>query len=60
MIVVADDDGVVVFGPDQVADVAAATQARLDREVEIVDRLRKGELTLDLLGLRALAEPQES
>jgi 4-hydroxy-4-methyl-2-oxoglutarate aldolase len=60
MIVVADDDGVVVFGPDQVADVAAATQTRLDREVEIVNRLRQGELTLDLLDLRALAEPQES
>jgi 4-hydroxy-4-methyl-2-oxoglutarate aldolase len=56
MVVVADDDGVVAFDHDLVDKIEAATRARLDREVEIVDRLRGGDLTLDLLGLRPLLE----
>ena len=59
MVVVADDDGVVAIDRASVEKVATAAQARLDREVEIVDRLRNGELTLDLLGLRALAEGRD-
>ena len=59
MVVVADDDGVVAIDRASVEKVATAAQARLDREVEIVDRLRNGELTLDLLGLRTLAEGRD-
>ena len=59
MVVVADDDGVICFHPRLAAEVATRSQERLEREVEIVERLRNGELTLDLLALRALAESND-
>jgi 4-hydroxy-4-methyl-2-oxoglutarate aldolase len=53
MIVVADDDGVVVLESHSLEAVAAAAGARLAREVELVQRIRAGDLTLDLLDLRS-------
>jgi 4-hydroxy-4-methyl-2-oxoglutarate aldolase len=52
MIVVADDDGVVMVDWQSMEAVASAAEARLAREKELVQRIRGGELTLDLLELR--------
>lgn len=51
-VVLGDSDGVVVIRADRLRDVVAASRARVAREEEIMARLRAGELTLDLLGLR--------
>jgi 4-hydroxy-4-methyl-2-oxoglutarate aldolase len=51
-IVVADEDGVVIVAPDGLEAVLEQSRARVAREGEIMNRLRAGELTLDLLGLR--------
>lgn len=51
-LVVGDADGVLVLPRADVADVVAAGLRREDREREQFARLRAGELTLDLLGLR--------
>ena len=56
-VIVADVDGVVVVPRAQAADVARAGQDRVAREQKTRERLRRGELGLDLYGLRAkLAE----
>jgi 4-hydroxy-4-methyl-2-oxoglutarate aldolase len=56
-VVVADADGVVVVERDRAADVAGLAAARLEKEARARERLQRGELTLDVLGLRArLAE----
>jgi 4-hydroxy-4-methyl-2-oxoglutarate aldolase len=55
--IVADDDGVVVVARDRVAEVAAAAEARERKEEATRARLAKGELGLDIYGMReALAE----
>ncbi|WP_133852222.1 4-carboxy-4-hydroxy-2-oxoadipate aldolase/oxaloacetate decarboxylase [Labedaea rhizosphaerae] len=51
-LVVADDDGVVVVPLDQVEDVLAAAQHRLERETEKRASLASGVLGLDLYSLR--------
>lgn len=51
-IIVGDDDGVVSVPAAIEADVLEKAGARLEKEVAILGRLRKGELTMDLLGLR--------
>jgi len=51
-VVVADSDGVVVVARDRAAEVLEKSRARAERELEMMARLREGELTLDLLGLR--------
>ena len=51
-VVVGDADGVVVVRAERLDEVLAASRARADREDAIMARLRAGELTLDLLGLR--------
>ena len=51
-VVVADADGVVVVRRERLADVVEASRARVAREDRVMERLRAGELTLDLLGLR--------
>jgi 4-hydroxy-4-methyl-2-oxoglutarate aldolase len=51
-LVVADADGVVVVRAERAEEVAAASRTRVEREARIMERLRAGELTLDLLGLR--------
>ncbi len=49
-LVVGDADGVVVIPKDRVDDVLAKSQEREDKEAEILERLRKGETTLDIYG----------
>jgi 4-hydroxy-4-methyl-2-oxoglutarate aldolase len=51
-LVLGDDDGVVVVARERVDEVLAASQARADKEAAVMERLRQGELTLDLLGFR--------
>ena len=50
--VVADEDGVVVVPREEAEDVLRKAGERDQREAEIMERLRAGELTVDLLGLR--------
>jgi 4-hydroxy-4-methyl-2-oxoglutarate aldolase len=52
-VVVADADGVVVVRAERLAEVLDASLARVAKEERIMERLRGGELTLDLLGLRS-------
>ena len=50
--VVADEDGVVVISHEEALDVLRRARQREQREAEFMERLRAGELTVDLLGLR--------
>ena len=52
-VIVADDDGVVVVKRAGATMVAAASKQRVDKEEGTRQRLAKGELGLDLYGLRA-------
>ena len=52
-VVVMDDDGVVVVAAERVGEVAEAARAREEKESRLRPKLRAGELTYDLLGLRA-------
>jgi 4-hydroxy-4-methyl-2-oxoglutarate aldolase len=49
-VVVADRDGVVVLPAARFADVLSAGRARQQKEAGFLDRIRGGELTLDLYG----------
>jgi 4-hydroxy-4-methyl-2-oxoglutarate aldolase len=51
-VVVADADGVAVIRAERLQEVLEASRARVAREERVMARLRQGELTLDLLGLR--------
>jgi 4-hydroxy-4-methyl-2-oxoglutarate aldolase len=55
-VVVLDADGAVVVEHERVEEVLAAARARADREREKRARLRDGELSYDLDGLRELVE----
>lgn len=50
-LVAGDADGVVVIPASRVAEVLAAGAARVDDEARIMDALRRGESSVDLLGL---------
>jgi 4-hydroxy-4-methyl-2-oxoglutarate aldolase len=52
-VIVADDDGVVVVKRAEAAKVAAASKQRVEKEDAVRERLAKGELGLDIYGLRA-------
>lgn len=52
-VIVADDDGIVVVKREDAAKVAAASKQRMDKEDVVRERLAKGELGLDIYGLRA-------
>ncbi|HXW63235.1 MAG TPA: 4-carboxy-4-hydroxy-2-oxoadipate aldolase/oxaloacetate decarboxylase [Candidatus Acidoferrales bacterium] len=52
-VIVADDDGVVVVKRAEAMKVAAASKQRVDKEEGTRQRLARGELGLDLYGLRA-------
>jgi 4-hydroxy-4-methyl-2-oxoglutarate aldolase len=55
--IVADDDGVVVVARERVAEVAAAAEAREQKEEANRKRLAAGELGVDIYGMRdALAK----
>jgi 4-hydroxy-4-methyl-2-oxoglutarate aldolase len=51
-IIIGDRDGLVVVEADEVAEVIRASQAREDKEIALRDAIRRGESTVDLLGLR--------
>jgi 4-hydroxy-4-methyl-2-oxoglutarate aldolase len=51
-IVVADDDGVCVVRHEEADDVLAKSLEREAREAQVRDRLRKGELGLDIYAMR--------
>lgn len=51
-VVLADADGVLVLPPAAVEATLAASQERIDKEAVIMDRIRNGELTLDIYGFR--------
>jgi 4-hydroxy-4-methyl-2-oxoglutarate aldolase len=51
-IIVADDDGVVVVRRSAAREVAAASEQRVAKEDKTRERLAKGELGLDMYGLR--------
>ena len=52
-VIVADDDGVVVVRRSIAAEVAAASEQRVLKEEKTRERLARGELGLDIYGLRA-------
>jgi 4-hydroxy-4-methyl-2-oxoglutarate aldolase len=52
-VIVADDDGVVVVKRAEAAKVAAASKQRIDKEDAVREKLARGELGLDIYGLRA-------
>lgn len=54
--IVADDDGVVVVPREQVAEVIELARQREQREAAVRERLAKGELGLDIYGLRSKLE----
>ena len=51
-IVVCDDDGVCVVPAEKARNVLDASRARLDKEAKTRDRLKAGELGLDIYGMR--------
>ena len=51
-VIVADDDGVVVVKREESADVARLSRERQQKEMQSRERLRSGELGLDMYGLR--------
>jgi 4-hydroxy-4-methyl-2-oxoglutarate aldolase len=51
-VIVGDDDGVVVVPAAKAAEVAAASQAREDKEAATRARLKAGELGLDIYDMR--------
>ena len=58
-IVVGDDDGVVVVPAEAQSEVIERAQARVAKENSLIQRLRDGELTVDLLGLRRDREEEK-
>lgn len=55
-VVVGDGDAVVVFDPANRGPIIEAGRARLDKEAQIIERLRAGETTCEILGLDETAE----
>ena len=50
-LVVGDTDGVVVIAADEAAAVLERAERMAEKEAELIDRIRRGATTLDLLGL---------
>lgn len=55
-LVVGDSDGVVVLPAGRLDDILAAARERTRKEAAYLDRLRAGELTLDIYGFRSRHE----
>lgn len=51
-LVLGDDDGVVVVAQDKLVEVLAKALAKEASEAEVMRRLERGELSLDILGFR--------
>lgn len=56
-LVVADRDGVAVIPSADVSRVVSAARERVAKEDMYMERLRAGELTLDVYGFRGLGDP---
>ncbi len=59
-VVVADSDGVLICEGPRFEAILRDGEARAAREADLIARIGKGELTLDLLSLRAAAGGSES
>jgi 4-hydroxy-4-methyl-2-oxoglutarate aldolase len=57
-VTVADDDGVVFVPSGNAGEVAAACDARLAKEALVRERLARGELGLDIYGMRETLQKQ--
>ena len=57
-LVLADDDGVVIVASEEAERALGAAIDRENREVDVMRRLKAGELTLDILGFRGLLDAQ--
>lgn len=57
-LVVADDDGVLVVPQARVEHTLAQGQARFDKEAKMMDALREGRSTLELMGLTSWRDGQ--
>jgi 4-hydroxy-4-methyl-2-oxoglutarate aldolase len=55
-LILGDADGVVAIPREEIGEVLRLAQARETAEAEMMTHLRGGALTLDLLGLRSLAD----
>ena len=55
-IVVGNADGIVIIGQERADRVYEAAAARRDREAELMEQLRMGKTTLELLGLPGLEQ----
>lgn len=55
-LIVGDEDGVVAVARKDVSDVIRLARERETRETGLMERLRQGELTLDLLNLRSFVD----
>jgi 4-hydroxy-4-methyl-2-oxoglutarate aldolase len=53
---VGDADGVVAIRHDEIGDVLRLAQERENAETLMMERLRNGALTIDLLNLRPLVD----
>lgn len=49
-LIVGDSDGVVAIPSDRIEEVFARSRERLDKEAAVMERLRRGETTLDIYG----------
>lgn len=58
-LIAGDEDGIVAVARTDLRDVIALGRGRETREARLMERLRQGELTLELLGLRPLLHPGE-
>jgi 4-hydroxy-4-methyl-2-oxoglutarate aldolase len=55
-VIIADDDGVVSVPRAEAAQAIAASEARVGKEAGNMEAFRRGEISLDVNGLRALVE----
>jgi 4-hydroxy-4-methyl-2-oxoglutarate aldolase len=51
-VIVADDDGICVVARGDAADILAKSKAREDKEAAVRERLKAGELGVDIYGMR--------
>jgi 4-hydroxy-4-methyl-2-oxoglutarate aldolase len=56
-IVFGDADGLVVIERERADEIYASAMARRNREAELIEQLRQGKTTLELLGLPCLPKP---
>ena len=57
-IVIGNADGIVIIEKDRADQVYAAALARREREAELMEQLRLGRTTLELLGLPGMERPK--